>query len=469
MNKSELYRSIPKVDELLTYRKIKSIKESIPNRVLKDSINEVLDTIRNDIGQLTAKESETFTIEMDAIIDQIIAKAKANNQYNLRKVINATGVIIHTNLGRSCLSEEIKEQLTDIACGYSNLEFNLATGQRGHRYDHVEDLICELTGAEAALVVNNNAAAVMLALDTIAKNKEAIVSRGQLVEIGGSFRVPDVMKFSGVKLKEVGTTNKTHLRDYEDNINENTGVLLKVHTSNYRILGFTDAVDNTALVQLGNQYDIPVLEDLGSGLLIDFSEQLNVYEPTVQDVLKTGVDVVTFSGDKMLGGPQAGIIVGKKKYVEQMKYNQLTRALRIDKMTMTALEATLKLYLAPEQAVQKIPTLRNIFIEKEKLKTKADQLYALLETIDGFHLNIIEAKAQVGGGSLPLKSLETYAITVEHEQLKPDTLAQHMRTSDTPVVPRIKDDKVLLDVRTIESYDFSRVKKCLATIYHEVI
>ncbi len=282
--------------------------------------------------------------------------------------------MIHTNLGRSLLAKEAIENVIKVSENYSNLEYDLKQGKRGSRYSHVEELIKKVTGAEAAMVVNNNAAAVMLALNTLCEEKEAIVSRGQLVEIGGSFRVPDVMKFSRAHLVEVGTTNRTHLYDYENNINENTGVLLKVHTSNFKIMGFTEEVSSEEMVQLGEKYKLPVMEDIGSGTLVDFSKYGFTYEPTVQSSLEKGVDVVTFSGDKMLGGPQAGIIVGKKKYIDKMKKNQLTRALRIDKMTLAALEGTLKYYIDEKEAIENIPTLNMILSSKEIHKKKSSKI-----------------------------------------------------------------------------------------------
>lgn len=339
MEKNQLLRDLPKIDELL--------KEDIVNNELKFTMRTiVVETLREAIDNyrelILSGSIDEYSKEN--ILKSFLELLEEKKGSKFKKVINAAGVIIHTNLGRSLLAKKALENVVNVADNYNNLEYDLKKGQRGSRYSHVEELIKRVTGAEAAMVVNNNAAAVMLVLNTLCKDKEAIVSRGQLVEIGGFFRVPDVMSFSGARLVEVGTTNRTHLYDYGNNINENTGVLLKVHTSNFKILGFTEDVSLEELVKLGYESKIPVVEDIGSGTLIDFSKYGFTHEPTVQESIKKGVDVVTFSGDKMLGGPQAGIVIGKKVYIDKMKKNQLTRALRIDKMTLAALEGTLKYY-----------------------------------------------------------------------------------------------------------------------------
>lgn len=468
MKKQELFANIPKVDNILEADRIQAYLKENSKEILKKAIDITLDALRNDIKALSEDAIATYDISFQHILDQIFENIRLYTELNLRKVVNGTGVVVHTNLGRSSLGKVVAKEVYEVASNYSNLEFDLTSGGRGHRYDHIESLICEITNAEGALVVNNNAAAVMLALDTLAKDKEGIVSRGELVEIGGSFRVPDVMRYSGTKLVEVGTTNKTHLRDYEHAINENTGVLMKVHTSNYRVVGFTDAVNNAALVDLGKKYDIPVLEDLGSGLLIDFSKYSSIDEPTVQSSIEQGVDVVTFSGDKLLGGPQAGIIVGKKEYIEKMKYNQLTRALRIDKMTLVALEASLRQYLDPALAVKNIPTLRNIFIDKEALMKKAQELKAVLDEIEFINCEISPDKSQVGGGSLPLKRLDTFVLTITSRHHSTEKLAKALRLNDKPVVGRIKNDALLLDLRTIERDEFEWIKESFMIIEKEI-
>jgi L-seryl-tRNA(Ser) seleniumtransferase len=357
----------------------------------------------------------------------------------------------------------------NTSCGYNNLEYDLEKGERGSRYSHVEEIIKKITGAEAALVVNNNAAAVMLALSTLAKGKEAIVSRGQLVEIGGSFRVPAVMELSGAQLVEVGTTNRTHLYDYENAINDNTGVILKVHQSNYKILGFTEEVELPSLIELGNKFKIPVMEDIGSGVFIDFSKYGLSYEPTVQKSIIYGVDIITFSGDKMLGGPQAGIIAGKKIYIDLMKKNQLTRALRIDKMTLAALEATLKLYLNESTALEKIPTLKMLISDEITLKKNASKLSRMLKSKlkNNVSIEVKEDFSQVGGGSMPLENLKTYVVAIRPDKISLDKLDYRLRTHDSPIAARIFKDRMLFDVRTIFENEYKIIVDTLASILGE--
>ncbi|MCK9268550.1 MAG: L-seryl-tRNA(Sec) selenium transferase, partial [Alkaliphilus sp.] len=351
MNKGKILSRLPSVDELLNNERIINLLEEVPRNVVVNEVRNNLEKYRRQILSMDEESLDKFKIDIEGIIFNIIDSSYEFMEMNLKEVINGMGTILHTNLGRALLSETIKDRVWSVAGGYSTLEIDILTGKRGIRYSHVVEIIKFITKAEDALVVNNNAAAVMLALGTMAKDKEVIVSRGELVEIGGSFRVPEVMKQSGTKLVDVGTTNKTHLWDYESAITENTAALLKVHTSNYRILGFTDSVSLKDLVELGRKNNIPVIEDIGSGVLVDLRKYGLGYEPTVQESIAAGIDVVTFSGDKLLGGPQAGIIIGKKCYIDKMKKNQLTRAFRIDKLTLVALEATLKLYLDEEKAI----------------------------------------------------------------------------------------------------------------------
>ena len=371
MNKNMLYRSIPKVDVLLENQDIVTLIENHHRDVVVDVIREEIDKLRNFI-----KENDDINLieeKINNLIENIKISTEKVYSYNIKKVINGTGTILHTNLGRAIISKKHADYLSEVVTSYSNLEYNLEEGRRGERYSHFEKLICKITGAEAAMAVNNNAAAVMLVLSSMAAEREVIVSRGELVEVGGKFRIPDVMKSSNAHLVEIGTTNKTHLEDYEDAISENTGAFLKVHTSNFKILGFTESVSIEELCKLGREKDIPVIEDIGSGVLIDLSKYGLEYEPTVQDSIKAGVDVVSFSGDKLLGGPQAGIIVGKKKYIDKMKKNPLTRAFRIDKFTATILEMIFHEYLNEEDAIKNIPVLS--LITKELLKTMQLSLY----------------------------------------------------------------------------------------------
>ncbi|NMM64559.1 L-seryl-tRNA(Sec) selenium transferase [Clostridium sp. P21] len=458
MIKKDLLRKLPKIDELL--------KEDIVKDSLKDTMRTlVIDSLRASIDQYREYilEDEIQDFKKEDILSRFQEILETKKEPNLKGVINAVGVVIHTNLGRSILPEEAVKNVIEVTQNYNNLEYDLKKGERGSRYSHIEELIKKVTGAEAALVVNNNAAAVMLVLNTLCKDKEAIVSRGQLVEIGGSFRVPDVMVFSGAELVEVGTTNRTHLYDYENNINENTGVLLKVHTSNFKILGFTDDVPLEELVALGKEKSIPVIEDIGSGSLIDFSKYNFTYEPTVQESIKKGVDVVTFSGDKMLGGPQVGIIVGKKEFVDKMKKNQLTRALRIDKMILAALEGTMKYYLDEKEAVKKIPTLHMMLSSKDEHKKRAYKLKRKLKNkVGDFNFVVGEDYSMVGGGSMPIERIPTYVIKVKSNKYKPEELEVKLRKNKIPIIVRVANDEVIMDVRTMFDRDFDMVAETFA-------
>ena len=458
--RNELLRMLPKVDEILSEEVIK-IKIDEANRiVVVDSIRETIEDMRQAI-----LKDEVDKVDRSHIVQEILKRIDKNSRMKLNKVINATGVVIHTNLGRSALCKEAVENVVSLAEGYSNLEYDLENGKRGSRYSHIEELVTRITGAEAAVVVNNNAAAVMLVLNTLCQDKEAIVSRGQLVEIGGSFRIPDVMRFSGAKLVEVGTTNRTHLYDYENAIKENTGVLLKVHTSNFKVMGFTEEVETKELVNLACANDIPVVEDIGSGTLIDFSKYGFSYEPTVQESIKNGIDVVTFSGDKMLGGPQAGIIVGKKLYIDKIKKNQLTRALRIDKLTLGALEATLKHYLDEKAAIENIPTLNMMLSSKEIQKERAYKLKRkLAKAPKHFEFKVAEDFSMVGGGSMPTEKIPTYVVKIKSEKYKPDQLEKLLRLGQLPIVGRISSDALLMDVRTIFDEEFACIFEALNKI-----
>lgn len=449
--KQQVLSSIPSVDELLKLEDIQKLYQIYPRSIVVDCIRDYLGEYRKQLLSLSEEHLKQIESVKDALLDGIVEKVHRVMSNKLVNVVNATGVVLHTNLGRAVLSEKAKESLCSIACRYSNLEFELASGNRGSRYSHVEEIICRLTGAEAAMVVNNNAAAVMLVLSTIAKDKEVVVSRGQLVEIGGSFRVPDVMSNSGAILKEIGTTNKTHLWDYDNAVNENTAALMKVHTSNYRIMGFTKEVTSEELVELGSRLNLPVIEDLGSGVLLDMQKYGLPYEPTVQSAVKAGMDIVTFSGDKMLGGPQAGIIIGKKQYIEKMRKNPLTRAFRIDKLTLAALEATLKLYLDEETAVKEIPVLRMLTISKEELNKKAKRLCNKLQKRLGnkCSLAVIDEFSEVGGGSMPMHKMSTKAISTTVSNLSIDKLEEDLRAYRIPIITRINRDRLIIDVRTV--------------------
>jgi len=401
-----------------------------------------------------------LTLEEAAVMRRVETLVAAAMQPNLRPVVNATGIVIHTNLGRSLLCQAAVDNLTAIACRYSNLEFNLEEGRRGSRYSAVEDLLCEITGAEAGLVVNNNAGAVLIALETLAKDREVVVSRGELVEIGGAFRIPDVMAKSGARLKEVGTTNRTHLKDYAGAIGAETGLLLKVHQSNFAITGFTKAVAVTDLVDLGRRHGLPVMEDLGSGTFVDFRRYNLPYEPTVQDAVASGADVVTFSGDKLLGGPQAGIIVGRRAYLDAIKKNPINRALRIDKLTLAALESTLRLYREESRAVAAIPTLAMMMTPDAVLAERAERLRKLLQGIGTGRLTFetVPVPSRIGGGSLPRLVLPSHGVAVAFQAGSVQGAEAFMRHHNPPVIGRIEKNRFIMDVRTLQEDDLPLIE-----------
>ena len=448
MNKNMLYRSIPKVDVLLENQYIVTLIENHHRDVVVDVIREEIDKLRNFI-----KENDDINLieeKINNLIENIKISTEKVYSYNIKKVINGTGTILHTNLGRAIISKKHADYLSEVVTSYSNLEYNLEEGKRGERYSHFEKLICKITGAEAAMAVNNNAAAVMLVLSSMAAEKEVIVSRGELVEVGGKFRIPDVMKSSNAHLVEIGTTNKTHLEDYEDAISENTGAFLKVHTSNFKILGFTESVSIEELCKLGREKDIPVIEDIGSGVLVDLSKYGLEYEPTVQDSIKAGVDVVSFSGDKLLGGPQAGIIVGKKKYIDKMKKNPLTRAFRIDKFTATILEMIFHEYLNEEDAIKNIPVLSLITKDLKEIEKNANTLFNKIENLkDVADINIKDTLSQIGGGSLPAERIKSKSVTIMPKNISTQSLEAKLRAGKNPVVGRISEEKLILDMRTV--------------------
>lgn len=461
-DKKSILSSIPSVDELMKEKELERLTVLYSRTAVVEGIREYLGEYRKFV--MSQKKDEEFDgINNSDIIKGITEKIHELMRSNLVNVVNATGVVLHTNLGRSPLSGRMKDSLWNIAARYSNLEMNLELGERGSRYSHVEELICKLTGAQSAMVVNNNAAAVMLVLSTMSKGREVVVSRGQLVEIGGSFRVPDVMKQSGAVLIEVGTTNKTNISDYESAVNENTAALMKVHTSNYRILGFTSQVESEELAVLGRKLGLPVIEDLGSGLLMDLTEYGLPHEPTVQQAVKAGMDVVTFSGDKMLGGPQAGIIVGKREYIDKMKKNPLTRAIRIDKLTLAALEGTLRLYMDKELALMEVPVLRMLTYDCEELSKRARRLGVRLKKSIGdmAAIGIEDEFSEVGGGSMPLHKMPTKVIAIKPKTVSLMVLEEKLRAYKTPVIARIAKDRLILDIRTIMDDEYKVVESAM--------
>lgn len=456
MNKNMLYRSIPKVDILLQDELIGEITGRYGRESVMASIHVELDRLRKFIADSESEAEAEEQIRL--LVSNIVRTVEAAHTPNMKKVINGTGTILHTNLGRAPISAAHMEKAFRIVTGYSNLEYNLEKGRRGERYSHFEELLCKITGAEAAMAVNNNASSVLLILSSLAKGGEVIVSRGELIEIGGKFRIPDVMEQSGAALVEVGTTNKTHFSDYEEHITEETKALLKVHTSNYRIVGFTESVTIDELVPLARERKIPVIEDLGSGVLIDLSKYGLSYEPTVQESIAKGADVVCFSGDKLFGGPQAGIIVGRKKYIDTMKKNQLTRALRIDKFTAAALELVLQEYLSEEKAVKNIPVLRMITEPLDEAARRARSLARAVRAagIEG-RVEVVSCESQIGGGSLPLERIPSMAVAIRPEGISVPEMEERMRRLPVPIIPRTVNDTVMLDVRTIETEDFKLV------------
>ena len=460
--KQELLRAIPQVDEVLQWL---SPETDGPIFLIKQSVREELEFMRQNI--LAGKKTGKNDLAKKKLLGQIQKRLKKKLGPNFKRVINGTGVVIHTNLGRSILPEGAREALVEAGLRYSNLEFDLATGKRGSRYSLVEQLLCDLTGAEAGLVVNNNAAAVLLVLDTLAKGREVIVSRGQLVEIGGSFRVPDVMAKSGAKLVEVGATNRTHLKDYEGAISEETSLLLKVHASNFKMVGFTKEVSAEELVELAGRHKLLVMEDLGSGCFIDMSRYGLRKEPTVQETVKAGVDVVTFSGDKLLGGPQAGLIVGKRNIIDCIKRNQLNRALRIDKFTLAALETVLRLYYEPEAAILNIPTLTMLTASPEILGNRAKRLTRKIKKSLAGKCNITVSVtgSRVGGGALPEENLESRAVVLEPLDRTVNELEKHLRLSSLPVIGRIEEDRFILDMRTVADDEVPLIANILGQIF----
>lgn len=456
MNKNLLYRSIPKVDVLLENQAIQEMIERYSRDSVMEAIRAEMDDLRAFIGGCDEEDKAQEQIAL--LVSHIGDAVEKMHTPNMKKVINGTGTILHTNLGRAPISREHMRKAFDIVTGYSNLEYNLEKGRRGERYSHFEKLLCKITGAEAAMAVNNNASSVLLILSSLAKGGEVIVSRGELIEIGGKFRIPDVMTQSGATLVEVGTTNKTHVSDYEENISEETKALLKVHTSNYKIVGFTESVGIDELMPIAKEHDIPVIEDLGSGVLIDLSKYGLTYEPTVQESVAKGADVVCFSGDKLFGGPQAGIIVGKKKYIDMMKKNQLTRALRIDKFTAAALELVLQEYLSEEQAVQHIPVLRMITEPLDEVARRARSLARTIRSTDiPAKVDVVSCESQIGGGSLPMERIPSMAVAIRPKHESVAALEDQMRHLTVPMIPRTVNDTIMLDVRTIETEDFKLI------------
>ncbi len=446
--KRDLLRSIPSVERVLEHPDIVALGQRCPRWAIAESAREVLADIREAIAGGKHREQP----QMVEILQTIRTRAQARCRRGIRRVINATGILIHTNLGRSILSDRAVDAILEIARSYSSLEYDVEAGRRTSRIGHVESLLCKIIGCDGAHVVNNNAGAVLIALNTLADGSEVVVSRGELIEIGGSFRLPDVMDKSGARMVEVGTTNRTRLEDYEDAITSSTGLILKAHRSNFEMSGFVESVPVRELADLAHKHDIPVVEDLGSGALVDFSQFGVEKEPMPQESLRHGVDVVTFSGDKLLCGPQAGVIVGRGDLVERMKKNPLTRALRIGKMTLAALEETLRQYLEPETLSGALPTVAMIACPPEEIRRRAGAVAEILSEKIGhvLEVSVVSSRSQIGGGSLPSATLDSSALAISSRQLSADQIVSVLRECEVPIIARIAEDKAIIDFRSVQ-------------------
>lgn len=450
---SKLLRKLPKVDELLMDERVAEASCNLLREQVVDVIRTVIETVRREIIN-SDEELDENCVSYDLVADKVIEAVRHSHVKSLRRVINGTGVVLHTNLGRAKLSKSAMDAVAEVADKYSTLEYDPVKGGRGSRHVHVEKIIEKITGAEAAMVVNNNAAATMICLAAMGRGKEMVISRGELVEIGGSFRIPEIMEESGAHLAEVGTTNKAKLSDYRGRINENTGAIMKVHTSNYKIIGFTEEVSLKELVKLGREENLPVIYDMGSGLMINLRDY-GIEEPTVREAMADGADIILFSGDKLLGGPQGGVIIGKKKYIDMMKSHPLARILRVDKMTLSAMEATFKEYYDDENAKEKIPVLSMLTRSEEKLKNDAEKLLEMIKK----EAPALDAKVEatedvVGGGSAPATVLKGYSVSVQWNEASSQEIERRLRMDALPIIVRINHDKVLFDVRTIAEDEY---------------
>lgn len=464
MDKGKYFRRIPKVDILLEEAKKEGLLTKYDRDLVVAGIRQVTDELRSFLGR--CEQEQAAERRLDTVMELLKERLEEQDRCRVQRVINGTGTLLHTNLGRSPIGEKHAEYLRHVVTGYSNLEYDLDTGGRGERYSHFEDLVCQITGGEAAVAVNNNAAAVLLILSALVKGKEAIVSRGELVEIGGKFRIPEVMEQSGGILREVGTTNKTRLEDYRAVIGENTGAILKVHTSNYRITGFTESVGIEELAGLGAKFGVPVIEDLGSGVMVDLRAYGLSHEPMVQESIRRGADIVCFSGDKLLGGPQAGIITGKKEYIDKMKRHPLMRAMRIDKFTVTVLEQIFREYRTPSRLDQNLPVFAMLSQSVEQLKEKAVRLADSLHIPEKDAVVQVEPCAsQVGGGALPGEVIESFGVTVQGKTITCEELEERLRKGNPPVICRVEKDRIWLDMRTIQEEEIPQAAERMNKIF----
>lgn len=462
-DRHELLRLIPQVNELVETVSALPAGQDVPRRAMTRAAREAVEELRAKILDPGVNVGED-ELAMEALANAAARRAAALTRPSLRRVINATGVVLHTNLGRSPLSEPALRALAAAARGYCNLEYSVEAGRRGSRQEHLEDLLCWLTGSEAAFAVNNNAAAVLLVLSALARGRQAVVSRGQLVEIGDSFRLPDIMSLSGAELVEVGTTNRTKLSDYSNAIGPDTALLMRIHQSNFRMVGYTEEVGLAELVALGRQRMLPVVEDMGSGSLIELESAGLEPEPTVSQSIATGADLVTFSGDKLLGGPQAGIIVGSRDYVESVRKHPLARALRLDKLCVAALEATLRSYLDQDEASREIPALQMLCEPAGSVKARANRLKRRLDAaaVPGLSCEVVRESSRAGGGSLPTSEVPTFCLRVLHRRHSAEELERLLRSADPPVLARVKGEHVLLDLRTVGGAEVAELAALLA-------
>lgn len=464
-----MLRALPSADELLNTLEVRLLTEEYGRDVLVGAVRVALSQVRSEIIK-GDRPSPPEDVSVDNIVRRAMFYLQEKFRPSLRKAVNATGIILHTALGRAVLAPKAIDAINDVIKGYCTLAIDMETGQRGHRDTHLNHLLCELTGAEAATVVNNNAAATMLILNTLARGKEVIVSRGQLVEIGGSFRMPEVMETSGAILREVGTTNKTYLRDYATAINEKTGAILRVHQSNYRIVGFFEEPPVEELVKLAKEHGLPVIDDLGSGALVDLKEFGLETEPMVQDSIRAGVDVACFSGDKLIGGPQAGIIVGKAQTIAKIRKNPLARAFRVGKMTIAGMEATLRLFLNREKLRLEHPTYRMLSLNLKELEERAEAVAEKLRPLctGGTDVSVVDEVSQVGSGSVPTETISTKALRVKPAARSVLELAKKLRYNVPPIFARVHKEAVLLDFRTIQPDEDAFVERALGKLLQEV-
>ncbi|MEM7456957.1 MAG: L-seryl-tRNA(Sec) selenium transferase [Planctomycetota bacterium] len=441
------FRNLPSVNQLLELAPLKKMVETVNHQVVADGVRNFLDELR---GQVSQARDEIVVPTASEMAESIASWLQSEERPYLRPVINGTGIILHTGLGRAPLARSAIDAMNEVAHGYASVEVDIRTGERGQRVKAVERLICELTGAEAAVVVNNNAGATMITLATLAMGKEVIVSRGQLIEIGGSYRLPSVMECSGARLREVGTTNKTHERDYEEAINEGTGALMRVHPSNFEVVGFTKSVSTRELKKIAKKHDLPVIDDIGSGALVDFAKYGLSDEPVATHSIEEGADVILFSGDKLVGGPQCGIIAGTKKIIDGVLKNPLMRAMRVDKLTLAALAETLRLYRNTDTAESEIPLLRMLSMPIENLKLRADKIAGQIKHLPGFEsCEVVQGESMLGGGSLPTQKIPTWCVAMTSSRMSVDSFAEKLRLSDSAIIGRVQKDRLHIDLRTV--------------------